>query len=184
LLTGLLAGSVTVEGLAVDTDLRWLLLHGLARRGAASLAEIDAELARDATDAGARHAATCRAAIPDPAAKQEAWDEIVGGQLANATFRATLVGFADPDAEELLAPYAERYFDVVGGIWRDWGSDMAQFFTENAYPSWEITPEVIAATDDYIERTDPPSALRRLLMEARDDVARALRCRERDAQAG
>jgi aminopeptidase N len=183
LLTGLLAGSVTVQGLAVDTDLRWLLLRRLASRGAAGPAEIDAELARDATDAGARHAAACRAAIPDPAAKEEAWDQIVGGQLANATFRATLVGFADPDAEALLAPYAERYFDVVGSIWRDWGSDMAQFFTENAYPSWEITPGVIAATDDYVERTDPPSALRRLLAEARDDVARALRCREQDALA-
>jgi aminopeptidase N len=184
LLTGLLAGSVTVEGLIVDTELRWLLLHRLASRGAAGPAEIDAELARDATDAGARHAATCRAAIPDPVAKAEAWDQIVGGQLANATFRATLDGFADPDAEELLAPYTERYFDVVGGIWRDWSSDMAQFFTEHAYPSWEITPVVIAATEDYIERTDPPAALRRLLTEARDDVARALRCRERDAQAG
>jgi len=183
LLNGLLAGSVTVEGLAVDTELRWLLLHRLASRGAARPAEIDAELARDATDAGARHAATCRAAIPDPAAKAEAWNQIVGGQLANATFRATLSGFADPDAEELLAPYAARYFDVVGGIWRDWSSDMAQFFTEYAYPSWEITPEVIAATDDYIERADPPTALRRLLTEARDDVARALRCRERDGLA-
>ena len=165
-------------------NLRWLLLHRLASRGAAGPAEIDAELARDATDAGARHAATCRAAIPDPAAKEEAWDQIVGGQLANATFRATLGGFADADADELLAPYAERYFDVVAGIWRDWSSDMAQFFTERAYPSWEITPDIIAATDGYIERTSPPPALRRLLTEARDDVARALRCRERDALAG
>jgi aminopeptidase N len=103
--------------------------------------------------------------------------------LSNATFRATLNGFADPDADELLEPYAERYFDVVAGIWRDWTSDMAQFFTENAYPSWKITPEAIAAAEAYIERTSPPAALRRLLTEARDDVARALRCRQRDAQA-
>ena len=183
LLAGLLDGSVTVPGLAVDTELRWQLLRRLASRGAAGPAEIDAELARDATDAGARHAAACRAAIPDPVAKEEAWARIAGGELSNATFRATLGGFADPDADELLAPYAERYFDVVAGIWRDWSSDMAQFFTEHAYPSWKIIPEAIAATEAYIERTDPPSALRRLLTEARDDVARALRCRERDAQA-
>jgi aminopeptidase N len=183
LLAGLLDGSAELPGLAVDTDLRWQLLRRLASRGAAGTAEIDAELARDATDAGARHAAACRAAIPDPVAKQEAWAQITGGELSNATFRATLGGFADPDAGELLAPYAERYFDVVAGIWQDWSSDMAQFFTQNAYPSWKITPEAIAATEAYIERTDPPAALRRLLSEARDDVARALRCRERDAQA-
>jgi aminopeptidase N len=183
LLAGLLDGSAAIEGLAVDTELRWQLLYRLACRGAAGPAEVDAELASDATDAGARHAAACRAAFPDPAAKEEAWSQVIGGKLPNATFRATLDGFANPDAEELLEPYASRYFDVVAGIWRDWSSDMAQYFVENAYPSWKITPEAIAAADACIERTDPPPALRRLLSEGRDDVARALRCRQRDAQA-
>jgi aminopeptidase N len=183
LLAGLRDGSTSAEGLAVDTDLRWQLLYRLVSRGLAGPAEIDAELARDATDAGARHAATCRAAIPDPAAKQEAWERIIGGQLSNATFRATLDGFASPDSDELLAPYAQRYFDVVADVWRDWSSDMAQYFAQYAYPSWDITEEAIAATDDFIERTDPPAALRRLLTEGRDDVARALRCRHRDAES-
>ncbi|HEX4660243.1 MAG TPA: aminopeptidase N [Streptosporangiaceae bacterium] len=183
LLAGLRDGSTAVEGLVVDTDLRWQLLYRLVSRGLAGPAEIDAELARDATDAGARHAATCRAAIPDPAAKKEAWARITAGTLSNATFRATLDGFTDPDSEELLAPYAQRYFDVVADIWREWSSDMAQYFAQNAYPSWSISAEAIAATDDYIERTDPPAALRRLLTEGRDDVARALRCRHKDAQS-
>jgi aminopeptidase N len=182
LLAGLRDGSVTVEGLAVDTELRWQLLYRLAGRGAAGPGEVDAELARDATDAGARHAAACRAAFPDPAAKQEAWNQITAGGLSNATFRATLDGFADPDAEELMEPYVSRYFDVVADIWRDWSSDMAQHFVQYAYPRWKVTPEAIAAAGAYIERTAPPPALHRLLVEGRDDVARALRCRERDAQ--
>jgi aminopeptidase N len=183
LLAGLRDGSVAVEGLAIDTELRWQLLYRLASRGAAGQGEVDAELARDATDAGARHAAACRAAFPDPAAKQEAWNQITGGTLPNATFRATLDGFTDPDAEELLEPYVSRYFDVVAGIWRDWGTDMAQHFVEYAYPRWRVTPEAIAATGAYIEQIAAPPALHRLLIEGRDDVARALRCRERDAQA-
>jgi aminopeptidase N len=183
LLAALLDGSTAIEGLAIDTDMRWLLLYRLASRGAVEPAGIDAELARDATDAGARHAAACRAARPDPAAKEAAWNLIIGGELSNATFRATLDGFAGPDADDLLEPYAARYFDVVADIWRDWGSDMAQYFTENAYPRWKVTPEAIAGTDAYIERTNPPAALRRLLAEGRDDVARALRCRQRDAGA-
>jgi aminopeptidase N len=183
LLAGLRDGSTALEGLVVDTDLRWQLLYRLVSRGLAGPAEIDAELARDATDAGARHAATCRAAIPDPAAKEDAWARITAGTLSNATFRATLDGFASPDSDELLAPYAQRYFDVVADVWRDWSSDMAQYFAQNAYPSWDIREEAIAATDAYIERADPPAALRRLLTEGRDDVARALRCRHRDAQS-
>jgi aminopeptidase N len=183
LLAGLLNGSTAIEGLAVDTELRWRLLYRLASRGAAGPVEVDAELARDATDAGARHAAACRAAFPDPAAKAEAWNLITSGKLSNATFRATLDGFADPDAEQLLDPYVSRYFDVVAGIWRDWSPDMAQHFARYAYPSWKVTPEAIAAADAYIERMAAPAALHRLLTEGRDDVARALRCRERDAES-
>ncbi len=183
LLAGLLDGSAVIEGLAIDTEMRWHLLYRLASRGATGPGEVDAELARDATDAGARHAAACRAAFPDPAAKEEAWSKITGGRLPNATFRATLDGFADPDAGDLLDPYVSRYFDVVAGIWRDWSSDMAQHFVQYAYPSWKITPEAIATADAYIERTAAPPALHRLLTEGRDDVARALRCRQRDARA-
>ena len=183
LLSGLLAGSTAIDGLAVDTELRWRLLRRLVSRGAAQPADIAAELASDATDAGARHAATCRAAIPAPEAKEAAWAEITGGQLANATFRAMLAGFAYPDQDELLAPYFQRFFDVVADTWQNWTSDMAQHFAKFAYPSWVVTRDAISAADDYIARTDPPAPLRRLLLEGRDDAARALRCAERDRQA-
>ena len=183
LLAGLLDGSRPIGGLAVDTELRWRLLRRLVSRGAAGEAEIEAELARDATDAGARRAATCRAAIPAPAAKDAAWQQIVGGTLPNAIFRAVLDGFEDPDQPDLLVPYTPRYFEVVGGIWRDWGTDMAQWFVANAYPLAD-SRAVIEATDDLIARTSPPAALRRLLIEGRDSAERALRCQERDRQAG
>jgi aminopeptidase N len=183
LLQGLLDGSVALDGLAVDTELRWRLLHRLVSRGAAGPPEIDAELARDATDAGERRAASCRAAIPEPSAKQAAWDTITGGTLPNAMFRAVLSGFADPDQLDLLQPYTERYFDVVGDIWRDWSSDMAQWFVNNAYPLFQVSRETARLTDDYIARANPPAALHRLLTECRDTVQRALRCQERDRQA-
>jgi aminopeptidase N len=182
LLAGLLDGSTTIDGLEVDTELRWQLLLRLVSRGSAAAEQIEAELARDATDAGARHAAECRAAIPDPGAKEAAWGSVIGGELPNATFRSALDGFVVNDAEELLEPYATIYFEVVADIWRDWSSDMAQYFVENAYPRWKVTPEAIAMADDYVERSAPPPALRRLLTEGRDDAARALRCRQRDAQ--
>ena len=186
LLAGLLAGSVVIEGLTVDTEFRWLVLGRLVSRGAAGQSDIDAELDRDRTDAGERHAAACRAAVPDPVAKEAAWTEITGGQLPNAMFRAMLGGFTDPDHDhaELIEPYAQRYYEVVGQIWQDWSSDMAQWFAQNAYPRDMITAAAITAADDYIARSDPPAPLRRVLTEGRDDVARALRCQQRDAAAG
>jgi aminopeptidase N len=191
LLAGLLGGSAVLDGLSVDTELRWALLGRLVSRGAAGgrsgafgPEDIDAELARDATDAGERHAASCRAAIPTAQAKEEAWQTMIGGELTIAMFRAVLAGFADQDQPELTQPYRAKYFDVVGEVWREWSSAMAQDFASGVYGVFAISPETVEATDAYIRTAQPPAALRRLLSEGRDDVLRALRCQERDRQAG
>jgi aminopeptidase N len=183
LLAELLEGSVRLEGLTVDTDLRWALLARLVSRGRAGIAEIEDELARDATDAGERHAATCRAAIPTTEAKRETWQTLIAGELTIAMFRAALGGFVDLDHPELMEPYRDDYFEVVGDIWRTWSSAMAQDFVSAAYLVGALSQETVAATDDYIARAEPPAALRRLLIEGRDDVLRALRCQARDRQA-
>jgi aminopeptidase N len=184
LLAGLLDSTVRIDGLIVDTDLRWQLLRRLVSRGVAGPASIDAELAGDRTDAGQRQAARCHAAIGDPQHKRAAWDQIVSGSLPNAVFRATLLGFADPDADDVLAPYLHRYFAEVSGAWQAMSQDMAQFFTEVAYPAWVVTPAALQTADDFLAIGGQPAGLRRLVSERRDDVARALRCRERDASAG
>jgi aminopeptidase N len=184
LLASLLDGTTTLDGLAIDTDLRWTLLHRLVSRGRAGTAEIDAELARDATDAGERHAAAARAALPDPASKQRTWDEIVAGRLPNAVFRATLSGFANPDQDALTAPFRDPFFSALADVWVNWSSDMAKRFVLIGYSVCPTDAETIRITDTYIAKNQPAAALRRLLVEGRDDVARALRCRERDALAG
>jgi aminopeptidase N len=180
LLSRLLSGEAVIEGLAVDTDLRWILLRRLVSRGVLGESAIEAELANDSTDAGERHAATCRAAIPTVSGKQETWDQLTSGKLTIAMFRAVLAGFADPDADELLEPYAPAYFQAVGDVWRDWSSAMAQDFVSGAYTICPVSSDTVGATDGYIAANDPPAALRRLLVEGRDDVLRALRCQARD----
>ncbi len=177
---GLLDGSTDLDGLVVDTDLRWTLLRRLVVLGAAGDQEIDAELRRDPTAAGERHAAAGRAAIPSPEAKAAAWERIIGGELPNAVFRATLGGFMDADDVALLEPYVERYFAEVGRIWSSWSSDMASRFAEFAYPHQVISEATVEATTTYIDGQNPPPALRRLLGEGRDGLTRALRARAKD----
>src|SRR5207237_9330108 len=111
-------------------------------------------------DAGERRAAAATAASPTDEAKAEAWNQISGGAMANATCRAALDGFTDLDQDELIAPYAEKYFDQVPRIWRDWGSDMSQYFAIVAYPRMQISQEAIDAADAYLTRINPPPALR------------------------
>jgi aminopeptidase N len=182
MLAGLLDGSVTLDGLTVDTDLRWALLCRLVSRGVLGTAEIHAELATDATDAGERYAATCRAAIPTATAKRAAWESLIRGDLPLAMFRAVLNGFADLDQPDLVHPYQPEYFGKVGEVWRDWSSSMAQDFVSGLYSVCPLSAGTVAATDAYLKAENPPAALVRLLVEGRDDLQRALRCQARDRQ--
>jgi aminopeptidase N len=183
-IAGLLDGAVTLDGLAVDTDLRWALLRRLVGRGVRGETAIDEELSRDATDAGERHAANCRAAIPTLTAKRETWETLIAGKLTIAMFRATIAGFVDPDQPELVQPYRPEYFAALGEVWSEWSSAMAQDFVEYGYTIGAVDAATIAATDTYLANAaEPPAALRRLVGEGRDEVARALRNQARDRDA-
>ena len=184
LLTALLDGTAALDGLAVDAELRWHLLRRLVVMGRAGLAEIDAEAAKDATAAGQRHAAACMAAQPTAAAKATAWSDLIeSDELPNAVQAAVISGFSTVEQLELLEPYVEPYFAALTGLWASRSTEMAQHLVVGLYPTQLVSPAVIERTDAYLAAGDVPPALARLLLEGRDDVARALRARARDAAA-
>jgi aminopeptidase N len=183
LVSGLLDGSRSLDGLVIDTDMRWALLNRLVVCGVAGAAEIDAEARRDATAAGEREAAANHAAIPTAEAKAAAWDRIVAGDLPNAVYRATISGFVNVENPALLEPYVERFFGEVARIWSAWSSDMSSTFAESVYPFQVIAQSTVDRTTAYLEAENPPPALRRLLIEGRDGVSRALRARAKDRSA-
>ena len=183
-LRGLLDGSRTVEGLIVDTDARWSFLQGLVAIGAAGDAEIDAEAERDATSTGARRAATARALRPTAESKAETWRQSFhDDQVPNAVHEAIVAGFWHPAQRELTAPYVDRYFADIRPIWDRRPGEIAKNAVQYLFPS-VVEPRTIAAADAWLADASQPSALRRLVFEGRDGIARALRARERDAEAG
>jgi aminopeptidase N len=177
----LLSGEQTVAGLSVDTELRWALLHRLVVVGRAADAEIDAERERDDTNAGRRHALRLLASRPTAEAKAEAWASVVEQDtLPNADLRAVMAGFQQYEHRELLVPYVEKYFDAVGEIYRTRTSEMAQYLIEELFPHVVANAMTVQRADDYLRDKQPGPALRRMLLEGRDSVARALRGQERD----
>ncbi|MEE4592227.1 aminopeptidase N [Streptomyces sp. DSM 41524] len=185
LVSGLLEGTETIEGLTIDTELRWALLERLAATGRADEAAIAAELERDKTSAGERHAATARAARPTPQAKAEAWASVVeSDKLPNAVQEAVIGGFIQTDQRELLAPYAEKYFAVAKDVWNSRSHEMAQQIVVGLYPSLQVSPETLDATDAWLASAEPTAALRRLVTESRAGIDRALRAQAADAAAG
>ncbi len=186
----LLDGELTIEGLVVDTDVRWHLVVQLARAGAADDALIDAELTRDDTDLGQRQAATARAARPTAAAKQATWDRLLGDHsLSHTMSRQLWGGFGPLEQAEVLAPYASRYFEVLAEVWAQRTLDWSIAFCAAMFPHH-------AASDDLLERVDAvlaadalpggealPGPLRRVLLEQRDTLARMLTARATDRAA-
>ncbi|MFE9552888.1 aminopeptidase N [Streptomyces sp. NPDC006703] len=184
LLQGLLTGSEVIEGLAVDTELRWAFVERLAATGELDEAEIAAELERDRTAAGERHAATARAARPTPEAKAEAWASVVEADtLPNAVQEAVIGGFVQPDQRELLAPYTEKFFAAVKGVWESRSHEIAQQIAVGLYPALLVSQETLDATDAWLSTAEPNAALRRLISESRAGVERALRAQAADAAA-
>ena len=184
ILAGLLDGSVSFDGLAVDADLRWALLTRLAATGRAGAEEIDAELVRDPTSAGEQHAAAARAARPRADLKAEAWASVVeDDKLPNAVQEAVIDGFEQSDQTELLAPYTERYFAAVKQVWETRSHEMAQQVVVGLYPTYQVSQATVDATDAWLASAAPPPALRRLVVESRAGVERALRARTVDAAA-
>ncbi|MGP4000381.1 aminopeptidase N [Streptomyces sp. 8N706] len=184
LLSGLLDGSGTIEGLAVDTELRWAFLQRLAATGRADDDAISAELERDRTSAGERHAATARAARPTAEAKAEAWASVVeSDKLPNALQEAVIGGFLQADQRKLLAPYAAKYFDAVKGVWDSRSHEMAQQVAVGLYPTLQVSQATLDATDAWLASAEPSAALRRLVTESRAGVERALKAQAADAAA-
>ncbi|MFF8989821.1 aminopeptidase N [Streptomyces sp. NPDC014983] len=185
LLEALLDGSQTVEGLVVDTELRWAFVERLAAVGRYDEAEIAAEYERDRTAAGERHAATARAARPTQEAKAEAWSSVVDSdKLPNAVQEAVIGGFVQTDQRELLAPYAERYFEIVKDAWDSRSHEIAQQIAIGLYPSLQISTGTLERTDAWLASAEPGAALRRLVSESRAGVERALKAQAADCAAG
>ncbi|MER6091874.1 aminopeptidase N [Streptomyces bluensis] len=185
LLRGLLEGTAKIDGLEVDQELRWAFLEPLAAHGVADASVLAAELARDDTASGKRHQVRCLAARPSAAVKAQAWASVVESEaLSNALVEATIAGFSRPSQRELTAPYAEKYFAAIERVWAQRSIQIGMHVVSGLFPSLQDSPATLDATDAWLSaHEDAPPALRRLVLEARDDLARALRGQACDAAA-
>ncbi|MFJ3325012.1 aminopeptidase N [Streptomyces griseus] len=184
LLQSLLDGTEAIEGLTVDTELRWAFVQRLAAAGLLDEEEIAAEYERDRTAAGERHAASARAAQPSEEAKARAWASVVdSGELPNSLQEAVISGFVQTDQRELLAPYTEKYFASVKGVSDSRSHEMAQQIIVGLYPALQVSQETLDATDAWLASAEPSAALRRLMSESRSGVERALKAQAADAAA-
>jgi aminopeptidase N len=178
LLAGLLDGTASVPGLTVDAELRWALLLRLATTGRAGDPQIDAEVARDSTDEGRRHALACRAAIGDAAHKAAAWRLLTQrGELGATGIAEVARAFAQPEQAGLVAPYAGEYFAVLPAVWASHSDMVGVFLGKALFPYSAAGPELLARIEEFLGAGPRDPGLARIVIEGRDIVQKALRAR-------
>ncbi|MFF2038819.1 aminopeptidase N [Kitasatospora sp. NPDC058170] len=182
LVRGLLAGTARIDGLDVDQELRWSLWLTLAAAGQASDEELAGELAADNTASGKRQYTQALAARPTPEAKAAAWSAVIDSEeLPNALVEANIAGFALPAHRDLTALYAAPYFKLLERVWADRTIEIAMRIVGGFFPRAQISEQTLAEADAWLDgNRGAAPALRRLVLECRDDLARALRAQACD----
>ena len=166
--------------LAIDHELRWLIIRRLAIIGAADDELIAEELRGDATSTGEESAAAARTAMASPEAKARAWEAIATPDAVSAgILRATVESFWHAEQLDVCAPYVDRYLEALPEIWRARGSDTAWGITFSMFPSLLVTADTVERVSRALD-ADLEDALRRLLVEGRAELERALRARAVD----
>jgi aminopeptidase N len=183
-LNALLDGSQVLEGLTVDTDLAWELMGGLVLLGKAQEAEIAQRLASDNTSNGQQAAARLRAMIPTAQAKSKIFAELTDDpSIPNAIVRAMTLGYNHVNDPEVLSALVDPYFEALVGLWESRSYKIAEYLVDGLFPVALVSDQVREASENWLDTSDAPPALRRLVEENLAGILRAQKAQTRDAES-
>ncbi len=175
------------EGATLDDDLRWRILRRLAVLGAIDSGRIDAELAASPTDENALQAAWCRAARPDRAAKEAAWELVFGRRAAmdepsSYVVGAVCGGFWQPEQVELLEQYVAPWFPAARDLSERRGASVASAVVWSGFPWHVVDDDTLALAEAVMADPATTPAARRRFGDQVDEYRRALRIRRHAAR--
>jgi aminopeptidase N len=168
-------GGDAPEGLVIDPDLRWQLLTALVTTGHAGADDVAAQLESDDTGSGRTAARRALASQPDSAVRAAAWDAAWNdGSLSNDHLDAAIAGFRAGGRRDLIAGFDAEYFERIGDAWGARSIELAQRLVVGLFPA---SPTLDLVDAWLADNSSAPAALRRIVVEQRDHLARALRVR-------
>ena len=179
---GLLDGTVSLNGLDIDNDMRWALVKALAAVNQIDEAGIDTELAKRDTTANREFAMGARASRSTAEAKEWAWNEAIRNQeLTNMQLEAVARGFAGA-TPELADPYVERYFAEADWIWTNRTFHMAEALLEGLWPVYADPAKLVEQGDAWLaSHAEADNAFRRIVIGNLESARRSLKVRDWNA---
>ena len=182
----LLSGKTQMDGLEIDTDLRWELLTALSVGGKATKERIDVELEADNTANGQKAHAAAIAALPELKSKQEIFDKLVDtDQMSNALVNSASLAFGRVMDTAVLEPFVDQYFSKVLSIWENKSYHMAEYLLVNLYPLAIVNEALANQTEQFLKNPELASkpALKRIIVENLANVQRALSAQSTDKKS-
>ena len=179
----LLSGKDQLDGLEIDTDLRWELLTALSVGGKVTKDRIDVELEADNTANGQKAHAAAIAAMPNQKSKQEMFDKLVNtDEMSNALVNSASLAFGRVLDTSALEPFVDQYFSKVLSIWENKSYHMAEYLLVNLYPLAIVNKALADQTEQFLKNPELASkpALKRIIVENLANVQRALNAQNTD----
>jgi aminopeptidase N len=157
-----------------DVDLQWRALVRQAQLATVDTAEVDALRERDPDPDSWLRALEVRAAAPEPDAKEEVWQTLLGRTVPVGSVGKVAAAFWRPDQAEVLQPFAERYVEALPRF-HEGGMIPAMVYSVRLFPLVGIE----GADVDRIEQAaaDAAPVVRKEVVERADLVRRMLRAR-------
>jgi aminopeptidase N len=157
-----------------DVDLQWRLLIRKAQLGGDTAAEVAALEARDPDPDARMQVFAVRAATPSAGEKEAVWQALVDRTIPVGTAAAVTGSFWVPGQDELLAPYAERYLEVLPTLERG-GMIPARLYSARLFPLFGIDAGYLTRVEQAARQTAP--VVRETVLGRSDVVRRMLRSR-------
>lgn len=182
----LLSGKLQLDGLEIDTDLRWELLTALSVGGKVTKDRIDAELEADNTANGQKAHAAAIAAMPDLKSKQAIFDKLVNtDEMSNALVNSASLAFGRVLEPSILEPFVDQYFSKVLSVWDSKSYHIAEYLLVNLYPLAIVNNSLADKTEQFLKNPELTSkpALKRIIVENLANVQRALNAQSADKMA-
>jgi aminopeptidase N len=158
-----------------DVDLQWRVLVRKAELGGETAGEAEVLRERDPDPEAWIRALGVSAARPDAEAKAEAWRQLaVDRTVPVGSSHIVGMPFWRPGQDELLAPYADRFLELLPGLHRG-GMIHGMAFTHRLFPLFGIDESFFARAESAAEGAAP--VVRKTLAERADEVRRMLHSR-------
>jgi aminopeptidase N len=157
-----------------DVDLRWRALVRKAQLGGDTGAEVEQLLDRDPDPDARLRALAVRAGTPAADEKAAIWQLLVDRAVPISASGLVAAAFWCPGQDDLLAPYAERYLELLPDLHHG-GMIPGMVYTARLFPMFAIDEAFLVRAQAAARQAAP--VVRQTLLERSDKVRRMLRAR-------